>query len=271
MMQPSLSRHIKEMELQLGGPLFERHSKGMALTASGEVMAQRTRVILHEMEQAAEAVAELHNLGRGGLRIGAVAALGRLLVPRAIGRFRAEYPGIAVSFLEAPDGELMDALRERKIDLMIGTAGLVEDDIISLGQCRVADQWAIFSRADLSSLPADCTDLDTCLRHSWVMLHTGGSPRTIFEDLLKRAGRSMPNLAVETNSVGAQIGFVLNNDVLGWLPMQILSDYVAANIVRTYDVAEMRFARKFEIYRRSSGFMQSASRNFSTIARDIII
>jgi len=49
MTQPSLSRRIRELEIRLGSPLFERHSKGMALTAAGETLLDHARLLVFEM------------------------------------------------------------------------------------------------------------------------------------------------------------------------------------------------------------------------------
>ncbi|MFD2782692.1 LysR family transcriptional regulator [Novosphingobium pokkalii] len=50
--QPSLSRMIQAMEQRLGHKLFERQSKGMALTAAGEILLPHARLLAFEMRAA---------------------------------------------------------------------------------------------------------------------------------------------------------------------------------------------------------------------------
>lgn len=65
--QPPLTRHIRALEDELGGPLFTRTPRGMELLPVGEVFYSRARTILDEVEGAATAVkALLHREGTGG-------------------------------------------------------------------------------------------------------------------------------------------------------------------------------------------------------------
>lgn len=50
MSQPAASRTLAEIEAQAGGPLFERHAKGMELTALGELCIRHGKIILEEYE-----------------------------------------------------------------------------------------------------------------------------------------------------------------------------------------------------------------------------
>jgi LysR family transcriptional regulator of abg operon len=50
--QPALTRSLSELERELGAPLFERHSRGMALTAMGRAFVPRATAILNEVRRA---------------------------------------------------------------------------------------------------------------------------------------------------------------------------------------------------------------------------
>ncbi|GAA0319601.1 LysR family transcriptional regulator [Sphingomonas oligophenolica] len=250
MTQPSLSRRIQEMELRLGSPLFERHSKGMALTAAGEALIDHARLLVFEMEQAEQAVAALNGMQRGRLRLGAVAALCRGVVPRAIAAMLRDAPEIIVDLFEAPDSELVDALVGRRLDLIVATDGLEHDEMIAIAPCRVEDRFVPCSRVGNPRLDPASTDLDALLDCSWVMLGRGRTPRLMFEELLSRSGRKLPRIAVETNSIGAQIAMVANSDMLGWLPMALVAGQVDAGLLQVHSIPELVIERSFQIYRR---------------------
>lgn len=246
MTQPSLSRRIRELEIRLGGPLFERHSKGMALTAAGETLLDHARLLVFEMEQAENALAELNGMQRGKLRLGAVAAVCRDAVPRALAAMAREFPDISIDLFEAPDGELAEALLERRVDLVVASGMLEGDDIEAVADFPLTDRFVPCSRGGGN---AD-SDIDDLLGRPWVMLRRGRTPRQSFEEMVLAAGRKLPRIAIETNSVGAQIALVANSDLLGWLPTQLVSSEVAAGVLRLHPVPELTLERRFRIYRR---------------------
>src|ERR1700733_14926489 len=53
--QPSLSRQIRDLEIELGVKLLERRARGIALTAAGKVFLDHARLALMQVEAAAEA------------------------------------------------------------------------------------------------------------------------------------------------------------------------------------------------------------------------
>jgi len=246
MTQPSLSRRIRELEIRLGGPLFERHSKGMALTAAGETLLDHARLLVFEMEQAENALAELNGMQRGKLRLGAVAAACRDAVPRALAAMAREFPDISIDLFEAPDGELAEALLERRLDLVVASGMLEDDDIEAVADFPLKDRFVPCSRGGGNAGP----DIDDLLERPWVMLRRGRTPRQLFEELVMAAGRKLPRVAIETNSVGAQIALVANSDLLGWLPTQLVSSEVAAGVLRLHPVPALTLERSFRIYRR---------------------
>ena len=116
MTQPALSRLIGEMERRFGQRLFDRHSKGMVPTAAGETLIPHARLLLFEMEQAASALDALRGLGRGRLRVGAVAAIARTILPAIAARLLDAAPKLQVDVLDAPEDRLVQAVTGREID-----------------------------------------------------------------------------------------------------------------------------------------------------------
>lgn len=57
--QPALSRQIRDLEEELGTPLFKRTPKGMQLLPEGDVMLSHARAILRSVDNAVIAVRQL--------------------------------------------------------------------------------------------------------------------------------------------------------------------------------------------------------------------
>jgi LysR family hydrogen peroxide-inducible transcriptional activator len=77
--QSNVSAHIQRLEGELGVTLVDRHDG--SLTDEGEMVAQRARRVIHEIE---DIDADIHSLGEsasGEARIGAIGTTGRWLMP----------------------------------------------------------------------------------------------------------------------------------------------------------------------------------------------
>ena len=95
----AVSRQISGLEAQLGTPLFERHARGMVLTAAGEILAQHARRMSLDGEHALEAIHALQGLRRGSVRIATSDAFANELIPRLCAEFQRGSHGVRFEVL----------------------------------------------------------------------------------------------------------------------------------------------------------------------------
>jgi len=116
---PAISMQIKELEAQVGLPLFDRSGRTVVLTVTGEYLLVYVRKILATLKDAEDAVARLSGLQTGRLTIGMVSTA-KYFVPRLMARFRAEHPGIEVRLAIGGNREqLVTLLQANEVDLAI--------------------------------------------------------------------------------------------------------------------------------------------------------
>lgn len=115
--QPALSRILKRLEEQIGAPLFERHSKGVQLTAIGEALLPHATLLQHEAEHAREEIDALRGLAKGTIKVGAVGSIASLVLPVALGRVLDRWPNLRVVIVEGVWDRLVDALLTHEIDI----------------------------------------------------------------------------------------------------------------------------------------------------------
>ena len=115
--QPALSKQIRRLEEELGGPLLVRRSQGMHLTPAGRVLLQHAQHVLGEAE-AAERITRLAVKGEAGaLRVGfGIAVLARGL-PRLMLQFRERFPNVDLTVRNMSTTDQLQALTDRKIDV----------------------------------------------------------------------------------------------------------------------------------------------------------
>lgn len=184
--QPAVSKQLAELEQSLGTPLVDRLSRGIRLTAAGELLAVHARQIF-QTELAAEAeLAGLLGLEGGSLSVGASTTIGSYLVPRVLGEFHTEHPKVAVRLVIGNTQAITEAVTQRSIDVGL-TEGLLpgesldeevltHDDmvLITSTQHPLAQQRRA-SLADLRSFPLICRE-------------EGSGTREVIEAALSRLG-----------------------------------------------------------------------------------
>lgn len=103
-----VSRRIAELENRLGARLLNRTTRKLSLTEVGQAYYERCSRILADLEEAEQAVADLHAAPRGRLRVNAPLSFGFVHLAPAIAEFMRRYPSIEID---------MD-LNDRVVDLI---------------------------------------------------------------------------------------------------------------------------------------------------------
>ncbi|MDH4416929.1 MAG: LysR substrate-binding domain-containing protein [Acidovorax sp.] len=113
----ALSRQIAGLEAQLGTPLFERHPRGMVLTAAGEILAVHARRTVLDAERALGEIGALQGLRTGQVRLATSDAFANELVPRLCVEFQRTHTGIQFSVIALPTAQVPDAVRSGVADI----------------------------------------------------------------------------------------------------------------------------------------------------------
>lgn len=117
--QPALSLQIKELEANLGTPLFERSAKSARLTNFGEVFAERVREILRSVDDLAELARAAQEGLIGPLRIGVIPTVAPYLLPSVIRDVSQHFPGLDIRVHETLTPKLIRELHEGRLDTAI--------------------------------------------------------------------------------------------------------------------------------------------------------
>src|ERR687885_395673 len=116
--QPPLSRQIRDLERDVGAPLFARVPRGVALTPAGHAFLPEARLTLAQAERARRTAQRAARGEIGRLRVGFVeAATFSGILPDVLRFFRKHYPDVALELLELSSLQQAEALREGRIDV----------------------------------------------------------------------------------------------------------------------------------------------------------
>ena len=101
----AVSRQIAKLEDSLGTPLFERHARGMALTAAGERLAAHLRNAQRDIEQVVDEVRDLGGQDARRIRMACTEGFAGHFMPLVMRSFEAAHPGCQLELhVGSPDG-----------------------------------------------------------------------------------------------------------------------------------------------------------------------
>ena len=116
--QPAVSMQIKQLEDNIGLPLFEQLGKKIYLTDAGRELFQYSRSIAQQLKEIEEVLDQLKGLDRGRLII-SVVSTAKYFVPKLLARFQKINPKIAVSIYVANRENVLKHLADNEVDLAI--------------------------------------------------------------------------------------------------------------------------------------------------------
>lgn len=114
--QPTLSRHVAELEAQLGAPLFERTGRGMRATALAQQVADAARQMQAGADALAQALARGREATTGTVRITTSDVAATWLLPGPLAALREAEPGIQVELVAS---NAISNLLRREADIAV--------------------------------------------------------------------------------------------------------------------------------------------------------
>jgi DNA-binding transcriptional LysR family regulator len=209
--QSALSRQIQKLEQDFGVPLFQRHARGVELTSAGEIFLRHARSSLRQTERVRSELDALKGLRRGTINIQSIESLVPGVLPQAIMRFRARYPGINFEVTVDRTDRIIAAVREGRTDIGLAFYPPVEPDLTTVFKMREPLVALMSPRHPLAGRPK-VSLADSVTYPIALPLKNSGS-RVLIDIACKAAGIYMVPV-LETNSIQFRVQFVhVNNGI----------------------------------------------------------
>jgi DNA-binding transcriptional LysR family regulator len=189
--QSNVSAHIQRLESELGVILIDRHDG--SLTSEGEMVAQRARRVIHEIE---DIDADIHSLGdspSGEARVGTIGTTGRWLMPLLLPEVTTRHPGVHTTIFEGATNTLLPRISSGEIDAAIVHLPLTsgEFDVTEL----FAEELVLIAQTKHDLASRDSVTL-TELSHYPILLSPRGTPlRRIIDRAAANEGVALSALA----------------------------------------------------------------------------
>ncbi|PEY39577.1 LysR family transcriptional regulator [Bacillus cereus] len=114
--QSNVTMRIKQLENELGVPLFYRNGKGVSLTSNGEILLTYAKQIIYLTDQSIKAVQNNGSTPKGTLKIGSTESTTAVRLPSILTSYYKTYPEVAFILETHSTEQLIQLVLERKLE-----------------------------------------------------------------------------------------------------------------------------------------------------------
>ncbi len=262
--QPAVTKALSELEGMFGATLFDRSVRGMAPTALGRVSLGWARSMIHDLEHLAH---DIHAVAAGHaahVHVGITPYVSGRIVSAAVQRTLVDGRRLTVTLHEGASSQLMRALREHAVDVVIGRIGTPLDtaDVVIdvlyhqpprlIAGRRLAAQLSR-RRLDWSSL----SELD------WILGPPGTALREEVMDMFLRTGATPPRPVMETYSTKLIGEMIAGSErAISVVPVDIAEELVRVAGVSIVPYSFDWTLPPIAVLRRSQGVERAAEAHF---------
>ncbi len=214
--QPTVSMQMKQLTKAVGLPLFEQIGKRLYLTQAGQTLYDSCQRIFNELGEFESAIADMKGLKQGQLNLSAVSTT-KFFLPRMIGPFCQQYPGVELSLRFTNHEGILQYLNENQDDLYILSQLPSTVDVVShriLENPLVAIAPAHHPLAKERNIP-----FERLSKEPFIMREPGSGTRQALEELFHKH-ETYPQVRLELGSNEA-----IKQAILGGLGISVLSQH----------------------------------------------
>ncbi|CDX04458.1 LysR family transcriptional regulator [Desulfitobacterium sp. LBE] len=202
--QPTISNHISDLEIELGVKLFDRSSREVMPTDTGDIFYQYAVNLLETRDCAISSLNQHNRQIEGRLEIAASTIPCQYLLPKIMMGFQKINPNIKFLIHQGDTNQVIREIREKKYQ--VGIVGTRTDEDKLDYEILTRDRLVLIAARDCIE-PADrpCIAVEGLLKKQFILRERGSGTREEFETALKKKGidPDMLKVVAEMNNTEA--------------------------------------------------------------------
>jgi LysR family transcriptional regulator, carnitine catabolism transcriptional activator len=264
--QPALTVQIRQLEESLGVALFDRNKRQVHLTPAGRSLLAPLERVLVDMEAAIGVGHDLAGLRRGTVAIATLPSVAAGLLPTALRRFAAAWPGITVQVHDVVAETVVRRVKAEAVDFGIGSR-IRADREIEVADL-LTDRMCAFVPDDHPLAATRSPSLREVAAYPLILTHRDSSVRHLVERALEREELAF-TLACEANYMSTAVGMVRGGLGVSILPESAVEAASCAGIaVRPIRTAGL--TRRIGILTRAGRSLSPAAAAFVAVLREVV-
>lgn len=269
--QPSLSQTLRQIEDEVGTPLFDRSTSPFHLTYAGERYLKAVEAMLDIETRLKEEIESIRRDDGGRLRLGISVTRAMQVLPDVIPIFTKAYPNVTIELTEAASASLEGLLQKGQIDLALAALEANEANIAyefiekeSIG--ILAGKGSQLAQLVPSGTPIS---LEMVEKEAFVSLDTSHSSR-IIQDRLFRRYNIRPKILLETSSLEVARRVALKSGACMVLPDVYADEFVFNSGGAFYPLKDYENHRHFYACYRNDENTKKYIRDFVSITTSVL-
>lgn len=267
--QAAISMQLKQLELEVGAPLFIRAPRRVILTEAGEALLERARTILREHDTALAQIAELAGAERGRLRVGSASAMVAAdPLPRILKELRARHPRAEVSLSSGTSEALVKHILAGELDMAfvslpvethgIQTEVLSRDELVAVGspRHRLAKQRVV-TAASLA-------------KEKLILGEKGGNTRRLIDQFFAEA-HVHPTITMELSRLAAIKRMVEAEMGVGIVPSRSAHEEVSSGRLVAWWIEGAQINWELGLAKLSNGYDSPIGQTFISLCRQFFV
>ncbi|MDT2020182.1 LysR substrate-binding domain-containing protein [Methylocella sp. CPCC 101449] len=222
--QPALSKWLRELEEDIGAPLFER-GRRLTPTTYGEIVLHYAHRVLGDTTRMGDELKTFRAGQSGRVRVGLLRSAAATLIPKVMTAYRRIAPDVRISLFEDTLDNLLPRLERRELDCILGrlhgkalTAEIFTEALYDEPVCIIARvKHPLHAKKNLTKT----LTWREALSYPWIVPLPDTPMRQLLEAELGAMGLALPSTTIESSSFLATERLLQETDMISLVSLQL--------------------------------------------------
>lgn len=244
--QPAVTKHIHELEHQLGLRLFTRNGSSISITPPGIILLNYTEQIFKLYNALNNEIGQLNELGSGILRIGASTTLAQYVLPKILALFQKTHPKITIEVLQGNSEFIQQQVIAEKLDIAI-VEGISNHPQVNY-EPFVKDEIVLVARTNRKFLTKGEIKAEQLLNIPLVLREHGSGTLDVIYNALNKAkiNTKLLSIAIRLDNTQSIKQYLMYADCASFLSVHAITKELQQNELNIIEIKGVEISRTFQ-------------------------
>ncbi len=267
--QAAISMQIRQLEDEVGLPLFTRTPRRVIMTEAGEYLLDRARKILREHDTALAEIAELGGVEHGRLRIGSASAeFAMHQLPGILQKLREKFPNSELAVIAGTSQTLVDTIMHGGID--IAFVSLPVDNSSITTDLLFSDEIVAIAHPSHTLANEKYISAAALAGERLILGERGGNTRRMIDDFF-HAANVRPHVVMELSRQEAINQMVESNLGVGTAGAKTIADEIREGRLISWLIEGAQINWELGLARLRGGYFSPIAKEFVALCKDSFV